>query len=38
VNQSPHENFDNYINGEWVAGASTLPNMNASDTSDVIVL
>jgi alpha-ketoglutaric semialdehyde dehydrogenase len=28
--------FDNYINGEWVAGASTLPNINPSDTSDVI--
>ena len=28
--------FDNLINGEWVAGASTLPNINPSDTSDVI--
>ena len=30
--------FDNYINGEWVAGASTVPNVNPSDTSDVIGL
>lgn len=28
--------FDNLINGEWVAGATTLPNINPSDTSDVI--
>jgi alpha-ketoglutaric semialdehyde dehydrogenase len=28
--------FDNYIGGEWVSGASTLPNINPSDTSDVI--
>jgi aldehyde dehydrogenase (NAD+) len=30
--------FDNFLNGEWVAGASTLPNVNPSDTSDVIGL
>ncbi|HSW04279.1 aldehyde dehydrogenase family protein [Aquabacterium sp.] len=28
--------FDNYINGAWVAGASTRPNINPSDISDVI--
>jgi acyl-CoA reductase-like NAD-dependent aldehyde dehydrogenase len=28
--------FKNYINGEWVAGATQLPNINPSDTSDVI--
>ncbi|MES2947135.1 MAG: aldehyde dehydrogenase family protein [Pseudomonadota bacterium] len=28
--------FNNYINGEWVAGTSTAPNINPSDTSDVI--
>jgi len=28
--------FDNLINGEWVAGVTTLPNINPSDTSDVI--
>jgi len=28
--------FQNYINGEWVAGAGTRPNINPSDTSDVI--
>jgi len=31
-------NFRNLINGEWVAGASELPNINPSDTSDVIGL
>ncbi|HSV53416.1 MAG TPA: aldehyde dehydrogenase family protein [Burkholderiaceae bacterium] len=31
-------NFHNYINGEWVAGATELPNINPSDTSDVIGL
>ena len=30
--------FDNFINGVWVAGATTLPNINPSDTSDVIGL
>ena len=29
-------NFRNYINGEWVAGATETPNINPSDTSDVI--
>jgi aldehyde dehydrogenase (NAD+) len=29
---------DNYIGGEWLAGAETLPNINPSDTSDVIGL
>jgi len=28
--------FRNYINGEWVAGATETPNINPSDTSDVI--
>jgi len=28
--------FKNYINGEWVAGATETPNINPSDTSDVI--
>jgi acyl-CoA reductase-like NAD-dependent aldehyde dehydrogenase len=28
--------FDNFIGGEWVAGATTLPNINPSDTDDVI--
>jgi acyl-CoA reductase-like NAD-dependent aldehyde dehydrogenase len=31
-------NFPNLINGEWVAGAGELPNINPSDTSDVIGL
>jgi aldehyde dehydrogenase (NAD+) len=28
--------FNNYIAGEWVAGATTSPNRNPSDVSDVI--
>jgi alpha-ketoglutaric semialdehyde dehydrogenase len=28
--------FNNLINGEWLAGASTLPNVNPSNTSDII--
>ena len=28
--------FHNLIDGEWIAGASELPNINPSDTSDVI--
>jgi len=28
--------YDNWIGGEWVAGVRTLPNVNPSDTSDVI--
>jgi alpha-ketoglutaric semialdehyde dehydrogenase len=28
--------FDNFIAGEWVPGASTRPNINPSDTTDVI--
>ena len=28
--------FHNYINGEWLAGVETRPNINPSDTSDVI--
>ncbi len=32
------DNFKNYINGEWVAGVSAIPNVNPSDTSDVIGL
>jgi aldehyde dehydrogenase (NAD+) len=28
--------YRNYINGEWIAGASELANINPSDTSDVI--
>ncbi|ROZ69601.1 aldehyde dehydrogenase family protein [Ramlibacter sp. WS9] len=31
-------NFKNYINGEWVAGVAEAPNINPSDTSDVIGL
>jgi acyl-CoA reductase-like NAD-dependent aldehyde dehydrogenase len=31
-------NFHNLINGEWVAGASEAPNINPSDTRDVIGL
>ena len=30
------DNFKNFINGEWVAGVSAIPNVNPSDTSDVI--
>ena len=30
--------FHNLINGEWVAGASEAPNINPSDTRDVIGL
>jgi aldehyde dehydrogenase (NAD+) len=30
------DRFDNLIGGEWVAGTSTLPNVNPSDTNDVI--
>ena len=29
-------NFRNLVNGEWVAGASELPNINPSETTDVI--
>ena len=32
------DNFKNFINGEWVAGVSAIPNVNPSDTSDVIGL
>ncbi len=28
--------FDNFINGEWVTGARYAPNINPSDTSDVL--
>ena len=28
--------FHNYINGEWLAGVETRPDINPSDTSDVI--
>ncbi len=28
--------FDNYIGGAWVPGVRTLPNVNPSDTTDVI--
>jgi len=28
--------FDNFIGGEWVAGASYAPNVNPSNTSDII--
>jgi len=31
-------NFHNLINGEWVAGAGEQPNINPSDTSDVVGL
>ncbi|TXD68370.1 aldehyde dehydrogenase family protein, partial [Mitsuaria sp. TWR114] len=30
--------FKNYIAGEWVAGVDQRPNINPSDTSDVIGL
>jgi aldehyde dehydrogenase (NAD+) len=30
--------YDNLIGGEWVAGATTAPNINPSDTDDVIGL
>ena len=30
------ESFKNYIAGEWVAGATTRPNINPSDTNDII--
>jgi aldehyde dehydrogenase (NAD+) len=30
--------FKNYINGEWVSGHGSRPNINPSDTSDVIGL
>jgi len=30
------DTFNNFINGEWVAGVSAIPNINPSDTSDVI--
>ena len=30
------DTFNNLINGEWVAGVSTQPNVNPTDTSDVI--
>ncbi|HEU0200997.1 MAG TPA: aldehyde dehydrogenase family protein [Burkholderiaceae bacterium] len=32
------DTFRNFIGGEWVAGADTLPNINPSDTNDVIGL
>lgn len=28
--------FNNFINSEWVAGVASVPNVNPSDTSDVI--
>ena len=28
--------FNNFINGEWVASATAAPNINPSDSSDVI--
>ena len=28
--------FDNFIDGAWLAGATTRPNINPSDTRDVI--
>ncbi|MGE8495915.1 MAG: aldehyde dehydrogenase family protein [Pseudomonas sp.] len=30
------QRYDNYINGQWVAGASYAPNINPSDLSDVV--
>ncbi|WP_395703884.1 aldehyde dehydrogenase family protein [Aquabacterium sp.] len=30
------DTFHNFIGGDWVPGASTLPNINPSDTRDVI--
>ncbi|UXH80685.1 aldehyde dehydrogenase family protein [Roseateles amylovorans] len=32
------QSFKNFINGEWVAGVDQRPNINPSDTSDVIGL
>jgi acyl-CoA reductase-like NAD-dependent aldehyde dehydrogenase len=32
------QEFKNYIHGEWVAGVESRPNINPSDTSDVIGL
>ena len=28
--------YNNFINGEWVAGSRYAPNINPSDTSDVL--
>ena len=33
---SQAERFENYINGEWVAGADDCVNLNPSELSDVI--
>ena len=30
------DSFKNWIGGEWVAGTGTRPNINPSDTRDVI--
>lgn len=30
------DRFDNFIDGEWVAGASYTPNVNPSDTGDIV--
>lgn len=30
------QRYDNYINGQWVAGASYAPNVNPSDLSDIV--
>ena len=30
------EMFQNYINGQWVASAAVIENINPSDTSDVV--
>lgn len=30
------QTFNNFIHGEWVTGAETVPNINPSDTNDVI--
>ncbi len=30
------QQFDNFINGRWTPGVTTLPNINPSDTRDVI--
>ena len=28
--------YDNFVNGEWVAGANSAPDVNPSDLSDVV--
>ncbi len=30
------QQHDNYINGQWVAGDTTSPNVNPSNTADIL--